>query len=334
MSVQRRGKAWRVRWKEGDRWQSRTFDRKRDADALDTEIRRHRRLGTLHALDAGAEPLTEYVTTVWAPVFASQLAPKTRSIYATIYDRHIGPTLGSVPLRELNPETISRWQSDLLAVGVGHAAVRKAMALLGSILQRAAAAQRIQANPARLVRKTPMPRRSEVRPLAPVTVERMRAASEPRDATLIGVLAYSGVRPGEALALRWGDIRQRTILVERSIALGKAKPTKTGKSRTVRLVAPLAQDLREWKLASGRPGDRELIFPGVDGRPWTEEAWKSWRRRAFARALRAAGVDHARPYDLRHSYASLLLHEGRSVVDAAAQLGHSRRCVWALTRTS
>jgi integrase len=42
----------------------------------------------------------------------------------------------------------------------------------------------------------------------------------------------------------------------------------------------------------------------------------------FARALAEAGVGHARPYDLRHSFASLLLHEGRSVIYVARQLGH------------
>jgi integrase len=39
-----------------------------------------------------------------------------------------------------------------------------------------------------------------------------------------------------------------------------------------------------------------------------------------ARAGRGA---HQRPYDLRHSFASLLLHEGHSVVYVAGQLGHT-----------
>jgi integrase len=42
----------------------------------------------------------------------------------------------------------------------------------------------------------------------------------------------------------------------------------------------------------------------------------------FADALTAATLPHCRPYDLRHSFASLLLHEGRSVIEFAAQLGH------------
>ncbi|HEY5435124.1 MAG TPA: tyrosine-type recombinase/integrase, partial [Candidatus Limnocylindrales bacterium] len=51
----------------------------------------------------------------------------------------------------------------------------------------------------------------------------------------------------------------------------------------------------------------------------------SWRRRAFRRALDGADLEHARPYDLRHSFASLLLHEGRSVIYVARQLGHDAR---------
>ena len=134
-----------------------------------------------------------------------------------------------------------------------------------------------------------------------------------RDATLISVLAYAGLRPGEALALRWGDIRERTLLVQRSVSYGEAKGTKTNANRTVRLLGPLRLDLAGWRLASGRPGEHALVFPAEDGLPWSKPAYQSWRRRAFRRALEAANVQHARPYDLRHSFASLLLHEGRSV---------------------
>jgi integrase len=323
MSVQKRGNSWRVRWEEGDCWRSRTFDRKSDAQLFDGELRRRRRLGSLAALDAGIETLDEYVTGTWAPTYAAMLAAKTRSLYTILYDHHISPTLGDSPLRELTPEIIGRWQSDRLAAGAGPVAVRQSLGLLGNVLQRAMESGRIPANPARLVRKAKPPKRSEVRPLAPATVEAMRAASSPRDAMLLSLLAYAGLRPGEALALRWGDVRERTLLVERAVSLGEVKATKTGAHRTVRLLAPLAADLREWKMRSGRRGDRELVIPAVSGGPWSDEAYRSWRRKAFARAAAAAGVEPSvRPYDLRHSFASLLLHEGRSVIYVARQLGH------------
>jgi len=142
----------------------------------------------------------------------------------------------------------------------------------------------------------------------------MRAALEPRDAVLVSVLAYAGLRPGEALGMRWSDVRERTLLVH---------APKTNTTRTVRLLSPLSQDLAEWRLRSGRPAGKTLVFPRDDGQPWKTHDWQNWRNRAFATALEAAGVEHARPYDLRHSFASLLLAEGHTVHYVARQLGHA-----------
>lgn len=321
MSVQKRGRAWRVRWKEGSRWRSRTFDRKADAVSFDADLTRRRRLGTLAELDAGTETLDGYVRDVWTATYAPP-ARATRATYASVYDHLISPHLGSVPLRDLTPELIARWQSDRLNAGAGPHSVRKALSLLGNILQRAVEGRRLAANPVRSVRPAKLPRRAEVKPLSPSVIERMRAASTDRDAALLSVLAYAGLRPGEALALRWADVRARTILVERAAALGEVKDTKTDHHRTVRLLAPLAADLAAWRMVVGDPSDSALIFPGRDGRVWTLSAYQSWRRRSFSRALAAAGIEHARPYDLRHSFASLLLHEGRNVIYVARQLGH------------
>lgn len=199
------------------------------------------------------------------------------------------------------------------------------MDLLGSILEHASVGGHLSANPARRVKKARLPRREEVQPLLPGTIEAMRASLGARDATLISLLAYAGLRPGEALGVHWGDVREETLLIQRAISLGEEADTKTHQHRTVRLLPPLAADLRLWRLAAGRPGDAELVLPGNDGQPWTQSAYQSWRRRAFNRATPAAGLTHARSYDLGHTFASLLLHEGRSVMYAARQLGHDAR---------
>ena len=316
---------WRVRWRQGGSHRSRVFDRKGDAQNFAAELRRRSQIGTLAMLDSGRITLAEYVSGTWAKAYAPNLAPSTRIRYGHIYDKHILPELGQLALREITPEVIARWQAARLAGGGGPVAVREALKLLGSILQRAVEAQHIESNPVRSVRRAPLPHKPEVRPLAPITIERMRVASSPRNATLLSVLAYAGLRPGEAIALRWGDVRDKTLLIERAISLGVEKDTKTAAHRTVRLLAPLAADLREWRLRSGRPPEAALIFPSRKSTPWSDAAYRSWRRRAFRRALKAAGVERARPYDLRHSFASLLLHEGASVIKVARQLGHDAR---------
>ncbi len=105
------------------------------------------------------------------------------------------------------------------------------------------------------------------------------------------------------------------------MAGGEIKGTKTETTRTVRLLTPLAADLREWRMRSGRPNDAEWIFPpALSG--WRKAGYDNWRRRRWAPALKTAGLTYSRPYDLRHSFASLLVAEGRNVFYVAAQLGH------------
>ena len=99
--------------------------------------------------------------------------------------------------------------------------------------------------------------------------------------------------------------------------------TKTDRARTVRLVDPLARDLNELRLACGRPDASQLLFPRQDGGPWQDHDYRNWRKRRFAPAALAAGVERPRPYELRHSFVSLLIHEGVSVVEVARQAGHS-----------
>ena len=66
------------------------------------------------------------------------------------------------------------------------------------------------------------------------------------------------------------------------------------------------------------------MLPSATGAFWRASDWRNWRKRSYKPVAEAVGIEGARPYDLRHAFASLLIHEGRlSVVDIAAQLGHN-----------
>lgn len=332
MSVQRvarsgGSRAYRVRWREDGRMCSRTFDRRPDAEAWDREVKRRQQLGPLavQQLTDRSVTLGEWIVERWTPEHGATLEKSTRTRYANVYALHIAPTLDDTPLNALTVGVLRRWQARLVAEGMNPGTVHKCRTFLSSVLRHAAEAEAILANPLALVRAPRSEHREQVRPLAPATVERIRSSLDAERAALVSVLAYAGLRPGELRALRWGDVRERTILVQRGADPdGKAKATKTRAVRTVRLLAPLAADLREWRMASGRPGDAALVFPGKDGKAWTKDEWDVFRRRAWSTACRRAGLASVpRPYDLRHSFASLLLAEGRTVHYVAAQLGHS-----------
>jgi integrase len=66
------------------------------------------------------------------------------------------------------------------------------------------------------------------------------------------------------------------------------------------------------------------VFPGdsPDG-AFTEGQWNRWTQGRFRAAKLAAGLPTARAYDLRHSFVSLLIHEGQSILEVARQAGHS-----------
>jgi integrase len=88
----------------------------------------------------------------------------------------------------------------------------------------------------------------------PEDIERLRAVlledGDHRSATLVSVLAYAGLRPGEALGLEWHHVRDHTLLIEQAVSEGRLKRQKTNRvDRTVDLLEPLAEDLADWKAA-------------------------------------------------------------------------------------
>jgi len=275
-------------------------------------------------LDHGRRTLDE-LHDQWWEVHSPGLARATREAYEYAWQRLVLPRLGGMRLSELTPLRIERFMQELLASGVGEASAEKAWVVLSSMFSRAEAWGWVQRNPVRAAKK---PRKKNARrvprAISIAEVEAIRAQMGQGDATLVSVLAYAGLRPGEALALRWSDIDGDSIRVARSLSFGEEKATKTGRSRMVPMIAALRWELASWKLASGRPEKLSYVFPGSEGLPWDEGRYRRWRRFTFKPALEAAGLDaNVRVYDLRHHRASVLIKSGMNIVEAAHQLGHS-----------
>ena len=321
--VRRDGPRYIVWWKdELRRTRNKTFRRKADADAYDAKVKLAKRTGEFASFDAGKEPLRDFCDE-WLRLYAHpHLARKTLKEYGRYLDGDILPALGHVSLRGLTTHRIQVLSADLKAAGRGDASVRKVLSLLQGILQRAVEWQRIPVNPVKAVRKPSAKKTSRITPPAPQTIEQLRASlRNQRDKTLVSVMAYASLRPGEALALRWGDVRERSMLVTRAVSLGEEKSTKTGKERSVPLMKPVTQDLNKWKLASGRPDNDALVFPAAGGGLWQDHDYRNWRKRVFKPAAGSLGI--ARPYDLRHSYASLRFAERANPAEIAEEMGHS-----------
>ncbi len=338
-------------------YRCRTFDTEDDALDFQAKVRLARRGGGLAALDAGRETLADFVERWWELEAGPNLARNTLKTYASHWNVHVLPRLGTLELRQVTPQVMARFRHELERDGVGNETIRRTMVMLQGIFARAVEWQLVESNPVRAVRKPKVQRKRAIAVIAPTAVERTRelllAADRHRDATIVSLLAYAGMRPEEALALEWRHVGKATLLVEQVNIDGRlVVGQKTGRPpRSVELLGPLRQDLAEWQLATGRPRRTELVFPRPDGAPWADHDYRNWRGRVYVPVARRVALSDSgrtlprpvheladeeiereakraeirpRPYDLRHSFASLLLREGRlSVVEIADQLGHS-----------
>jgi integrase len=151
------------------------------------------------------------------------------------------------------------------------------------------------------------------------------ARDRPRDAALLSLLAYAGLRPGEAFALRWDCVGDRALIVEHGRADGSLKATKTDRIRTVGLLRSALEDLEAWRAVA--PADRDLLFPRRDGEVFRDADYQNWRRRIFGPTSEAAGAVEATPYTLRHSFASLLVQAGWNALEIAHEMGNSPEVV-------
>jgi integrase len=334
---------YRVRYYEGGTkagpQRQRTFDRREDAAFFDASVRRARQLGQLSAELLGSEQsVKDFIEEWWEKYATTYLAPGTLETYAFVLDRWIVPYLGHLRLRDLSAEQVETFGAVIRKAGAGAPTVNRCLGILQGICRRAVAWRRLPANPVVGVSRLRHLRDEGIDARAPEDVEAIRAAIidgsllptgvtfRRPDAALVSVLAYEGLRPAEAFSLQWMDVleapnrtRER-VRVRRALSGNVVSTTKSARAREPELFGPVAGELLELYLAAGRPGLRELVFPAAKGGYILRQ---NWRRRVWQPALAAAGIPYFRPYDLRHTCATLLIYEGRTVNEIAEHLGHS-----------
>jgi integrase len=322
-----KGRSFRVRYADhAGKMQSEDYDVKQDAQTRDAQVKqakqRREPIPKRGRGDTG-ESFRTFANQSWWPqhVEAQKMVTKTRERYRTFLDKHLLPRIGDDPLVYIDVPRVLEVKAGLAKDGVPDYTSARTLKLLRQVLHFAVLSGRLTSNPADVLRAKgmlpPQGRKKDIRPLLPAEVETIRAAMlarqtehAVRDATLVSVLAYAGLRPGEALRLTWEDVRADSL----RIASGK-----TGKPRTVpKLIKPLMADLTAWRKASGKVSAKALVFPGEDGKPWSVTAYGNWRNRAWKDCAPAVNV----VYDLRHGYSLSLAREGVQVSDAAKRMGH------------
>ncbi|HUC23931.1 MAG TPA: tyrosine-type recombinase/integrase [Streptosporangiaceae bacterium] len=250
------------------------------------------------------------------------LRPKTIGNYRSALRRNIAPHLATVTVGELTLAGVRRWRTNLLESGTGPVAVAKAYRFLRAVMNTAVDDGLIKRNPCRI--KGAGSENSPERPILSVAqVYALADAVGLRNRALILLAAFTSLRWSELAALRPEDIDLDacTVRVTRQLNKGGVKPVFGPlKSRAGRRVVDFADlivpDLRE-HLRSVPPG--ALVFTSPEGFALSNS---NFRRRVWAPALAAVGLEGVHIHDLRHTGNQFTADAGANTRELMARMGH------------
>ena len=264
------------------------------------------------------------------------LKPATLKTYNECLDNHILPPLGDTALKSIRRDMMIGLLADVTRKGLSRSSVCLIYAVLRAILSSAVDEGIIAANPAVRMGKFTQRRTEPQRTINPMTRDEVRLFLEVARTEALAYyplffcLARTGLRIGEAIGLRCGDLDFLGfgIEVRRSIVQGRTGSPKNGRTRRVDMSQQLAQVLRgevskrkPQLLQLGRSAE-ELgdmwLFQNRDRGPLDD----SRVRKVFARVLAKAGLPRRNLHSLRHSFASFLIQNGESLAYVKDQLGH------------
>lgn len=306
---------WRARYRDATgRQVVRQFRRQRDARAWIDAATAAKVGGTLTDSKAGRMTLQELYEEINAE---RSYAPSTTSMRAVAW-RHVPARVRALPLNAIDARVVERVLADVAAPAMR----AKLRSILSSLFGQAIAKGYVRVNPAKKpgIRATRAERKAddgrEQRFLSGAELQRLLQEIPDRYRALIELMAFIGLRPGEAYAVSAGQLdlhlEAPRLTVDRSIT----GPTKTGQTRVIPLPAVIADALRD-HIAKYRITDNDTpIFGTIDP--------GNWRRRVFQPASRRAGIIGLRVADLRHTAAAHAIGNGAPVYAVQQLLGHSK----------
>ncbi|MBC9786429.1 site-specific integrase [Heliobacterium chlorum] len=281
----------------------------------------------------------------WMDIWLEQYArpnvrPKTYECYEYITRLHLKPKLGNVKIQSLQTTQLQRLLNEKRQSGLATRTVELILTTARTALKQAMHDELINKNAADHVRKPkPSPKQISV-----FTVDQMKefmfVAEEDRLWIAFKLLLGTGMRVGELLALKWGDINlerghidvtKGTVLVKNEHGPNKThqiiqEPKTKNGYRRIPITEDLVRQLKRWhflqffekKNAEGKYEDSGLVVTTKKGRMVTQRNLAT----KFHRLLAKAEIPKTNLHSLRHTYATRLLEAGVHPKVVQELLGH------------
>ncbi|MGE5559917.1 MAG: tyrosine-type recombinase/integrase [Chloroflexota bacterium] len=279
---------------------------------------------------------------IWlAEYVRPHLRPKTYDSYESVIRLHVKPAIGGVRLRSLQTTHVQHMVNGIASSGLSARMAGLTQVVLHAALKQATMNGMVPRNVAEGARKP----KTEKHPPRVLTPEEqaalMEAAANDRLYPMVVTMLGTGLRIGEAVALRWDDVdlRQRRIQVRQSAtrahtpagetrtALIVQSPKTAAGRRSVALPPAIVATLQQWhrqqleeRLRMGKTWrDSGLVFTTSVG---TMIGPRNFARKLTSLAARA-GIENVNPHALRHTYATRALEAGVPAREVQESLGHT-----------
>ncbi len=257
------------------------------------------------------------------------LKPSTLRGYRSIINAYLLPAFASRRIEDITTKDIELWRTRLTAVSdakrepkdtdantreaekapqrkLSNNSKNRIVILLHGVFARACKVYELPSNPVSAVERHPVRLAGDIDVFSPEEILALvRAAGSDQDGAVYLTAAFTGLRRGELIALRWRDVNfsGATIRVRASYAGESLTAPKSGKVRSVPMAPEVAQVLARLSQRKYFTADDDLVFVGESGSYLDGSAL----RRRYKKALEQAGLRPLRFHDLRHTFGTRMI---------------------------
>ena len=290
------------------------------------------------------KPRPEDVITVgqwldtWLKEYLADVKPNTALQYESVVRLHLKPAFGDVLLKDLRTPMIQKFYNKMRDDGVSPKYIKNIHGILHRALDMAMRVEYLTKNPSTYTIRPKVVEKPVVPLDAPEQKKLFEALKGNPFETLFLTATFTGMRIGELIGLTWDcvDFENEVIYVEKQLVQTRKKGQKyrfgTLKNGKTRVIAPapyIMQVLKKHKIAQAEqrllmgdlwnPGEfPNLVFTHKDGSHYSQPTiWKE-----FQDILAAAGLEHHRVHDLRHTFAVNSLRAGDDIKNLQENMGH------------
>ena len=287
---------------------------------------------------AAVQTLHDYSESVFMPSKAITMSENGRYTYQLNLDHWIYPALGDLKMPDITAANISALLLDMQSQGKAQSTCVKVYTVLHSLFKMAYMGDVIPRNPMDKVER-PRPRKDEMQgaEVEAYTVEQVgqiiaALQNEPiKWQCYLRLLIDTGIRRGEACALRWENVDFKTnmITIAGNLCYSPKKgiyldTPKNGRSRTVDVDPAVMELLHQLRREQSTTCLSAWVFSQMDS---PEPMHPQSPTRYMKKFSERYGVPNLHPHLLRHSFASIAITNGADVASVSEKLGHSDKAV-------